>query len=694
MRIRVKPVTLIGFSIAAALCTSQSTKGQAPPTPTFKTEVEYVEVDAVVTDEQGRFVRDLRKEDFQIFEDGKPQTITEFVLVEIPVERTERSLLASMPIEPDVQSNERPFAGRIYVLILDNLHTAPLRTQLVKRAARLFIERHLGANDLMAIVHTDGRSDSAQEFTSNKRLLLASVDHFMGRKLESATIARNTEYFTRSTGGRVDDPYEIERGFNARSTLRALKQVAEWLGSVRGRRKTILFISEGIDYDISDVFNNRSASSIMDETRDAIAAATRSNVSIYAIDSRGLTGFADDAIEVGTFADQLPAVQTDDGTATQRPGIGPGGLANELRLAQDSLRTLADGTNGFAAVNSNDFLSAFDRIVNDNSSYYALAYYPPSNRRDGRFHRIEVRTSRKDVTVRARRGYMAPRGNATPPRLTSNDGASPEMLEALNSPLPSSGVGIRVFAAPFKGASPNASVVLGIELRGQDLRLGDKQRLELSYLAVDASGKIRSGDTDYLGFTSLPSEIRARVEQSGLRVLNRIDLPPGRYQFRIGARHPASGAVGSLTHDLEVPDFHKLPFGISGVLLTSVAGVSTMTARADEQLKNLMPGPPVALRAFPRTDEIVVFAEIYDRQGNAPHTVDIATTVRSEAGAVLLEHRDERSSTELKGSSGGYGHIARVPMDKFEPGRYVLIVEARSRLGHTASRTVPFEVTP
>ena len=98
-------------------------------------------------------------------------------------------------------------------------------------------------------------------------------------------------------------------------------------------------------------------------------------------------------------------------------------------MSQDSLRTLADETNGFAAVNSNDFGSAFERIVSDNSAYYVLAYYPPSNKRDGKFHRIEVRTSRPGLRVRARRGYAAPKGNPqAQPAVTKNGGASPVVL--------------------------------------------------------------------------------------------------------------------------------------------------------------------------------------------------------------------------------------------------------------------------
>jgi hypothetical protein len=294
--------------------------------------------------------------------------------------------------------------------------------------------------------------------------------------------------------------------------------------------------------------------------------------------------------------------------------------------------------------------------------------------------------------VRARRGYLAPKGKASAARIENVDGASSSVLAALNSPLPMSALGMRMFAAPFKGAAPNASVVMGIELRGKDLTLTGNQRVELSYVALDASGRARAGDTDFLTLT-LPQEARTRVEQMGIRIINRVNLPPGRYQFRVAGRDVATGAVGALSYDLEIPDYEKLPLSMSGLLLTSAAGSATPTARGDAELQRLLPGPPTSLRMFPQADELVLFAEVYDRTGGTPHTVDITTTVKSVGGRIVFEHNDERSSAELQGANGGYGHAVTVPMSELEPGRYVLTVEARSRLGDIASRQTQFEVT-
>jgi VWFA-related protein len=655
---------------------AQQPTAQQPPT--FKVRVDYVEVDAVVTDRQGRIVRDLKKEDFQVLEDGKSQAITNFTMVDIPVDRDNRPLFSPSAIEPDVRTNEKPFDGRVYVMVVDDLHTRFGRSVRVKAAAKQFIERRLGANDLMAVVHTAGANDANQEFTNNKRLLLAAVDKTQGRKLDSATASKTNEYNNtrgiRQQGDILNDPDDMERGFNARTTLDTLRNVSQWFGSVRGRRKAILFVSEGIDYDIYDVIaaqgsNHQSASMVLDATRDAIGAATRSNVAIYGIDPRGLTDLGDESIEIGSFPDDASV------------GVGQGSLQNELRLSQDSLRTLSEETGGFAVVNKNDFATAFQRIVEDNSSYYVLAYYPPDPR-PGRTHKIDVRLTRPGLTVRARKAYLTPK-KVDPPKATGNSPSTPELRDALDSPLPVSGLTMHVFAAPFKGVAPNASVLFGVELRGRDMKVDPNSKILLSYLAIDANGKVKGGNTDSLTLTNLKPESKARIEQSGLRMLNRLDLPPGKYQLRIAAQDSAGGNVGSVQYDLDVPDFTKAPFSMSGLVLTSGAGSVFPTVKADEQLKPVMPGPPVALRAFPQNDEIALFTEVYDNVATPPHKVDIVATVTTDDGKVLFKTDEVRDSSDLGGKRGGYGYTTRIPLKDLALGSYVLKVEAKSRLGQT-----------
>lgn len=664
-------------------------------TPRFQAQVEYVEVDVLVTDSQGKLVRDLTKDDFQVFEDGKRQTISNFSMVNIPLERADRPLFQPDPIEPDTASNERPFNGRLYVAILDDLHTNALRSQLVKNAAKQFIQRNLSANDLMAIVYTGGRSDWSQEFTNNRRLLMNSVDRFIGSKLQSATLNKSQEYFRQRdldlnnnlNGRSIADPEDAERAFKARNTLATIKSVADWFGGIRGRRKTMLLFSEGVDYDITDIIRGvdqraSQASIVLDDVREAVSAAARANVSIYAIDPRGLTDMGDDTIAFGSLGNQ------------DNPGNGLGlsGLRNEQMMAQMNLRTLSDETGGFATVNTNQFANAFQRIVEENSTYYVLAYYPPSNKRDGKFHKIEVKTTRPGLTVRSRKGYQAPRGKPPAPAAGK---ASAELMEAMASPIPVGGLGMRVFAAPFKSTAPNASILLGVELIGRTLALADNGKIEITYAAVDAQGKSKAGSTDNLT-TNLRPDTKTRVQQTGFRMLNRFALPPGKYHLRVAARDAAGAVAGSVTYDLEVPDFAKQPLGLSGILITSMSGSAMVTAKNDDQIKDVLPAPPIAARDFPQNDEIALFAEIYDNQTGPAHRVDITTTIQTDDGRVVFKAEDERNSSELQGAKGGYGYALRIPLNDVAPGAYVLHLQAKSRLGNDVGigRQLRIRVTP
>src|SRR3954465_2290139 len=167
--------------LLAALLQAGTPPPQSPQPPvTFKVEVNYVEVDASVTDAQGNFVRALTKEDFQILEDGKPQALTAFSMVDIPVERIDPPLFAKTAIVPDVVSNRTPFEGRVFVIVMDDKHTRFDRTSRARAAARLFIERYIGANDMVAIVNTSGYGKAMQDFTGNRVLALKAIDAAMG----------------------------------------------------------------------------------------------------------------------------------------------------------------------------------------------------------------------------------------------------------------------------------------------------------------------------------------------------------------------------------------------------------------------------------------------------------------------------------------------------------------------------------
>jgi VWFA-related protein len=678
-------VLVLTAAVVTAQAPTPATPPQEGPNVTFKVEVNYVEVDARVLDAEGNFIRDLTKEDFQIVEDGKPQTIDTFALVNIPVERPEVPLFAREPIEPDVSSNARDFNGRLYLFVLDDLHTAALRTQLVRNAARRFIETKLGANDMAAVVSVRGTTEGMQGFTDNRRLLVRAVDRFLGQRLENETLLRlNTPQPNEQgqLGPASADPADMERGMNADASLRTLRNAAEFMAGVRGRRKTLIYISEGIDYNIAD-FTRLASSRVAAAAQEAVAAATRSNVTIYTIDPRGLTTLGDDDITLSSTTADLNLRS----------------MYRELQLAHDSLRVLADSTGGFAVVNTNDFATAFDRIVSENSSYYMLGYYPTNDRRDGRTRKISVRVRRPGAQVFARRDYIEPRGRppaASTPTVAA--GTSIALRDVVNSPLPLSGLTMSATAAAFRGTAPNASVSIVIETRGRDLTLkndGGKYvgNLELSVSAFDRDGKYKVGERPTVTFGLRP-ETFTRVTESGVRVLTRLELPPGRYQLRVGGLSGETGLRGSVFYELEIPDFSKDPIMMSGLLLTSPFSSRVVTAKPDPLLEGLLPGAPTTIREFPVDDELALFTEVYDNQLTPRHMVDISTSVLTDEGRVVFTTSDTRSSEELEGKRGGYGYTARVPLKDLAPGLYVLKVEARTRLGNVepVTRQIQFRI--
>jgi len=684
---------LVVFPLLAQQPAPPPPQPQAPsdqrPSVTFRVEVNYVEIDAIVTDAQGNFVRDLTKDDFEVVEEGKPQDLSVLSMVDIPIERTDAPLYSPTAIEPDVRSNAKEFNGRVFVLVLDDLQTHFGRSVRVRQAAKLFVERYLGANDIAAIVQTGARKDGAQEFTSNHTLLLKAINTFAGQKLRSATLDKIDDYYMQretNPGAAPRDLSEAERAFKARNTLSTLRQVADYLAGVRGRRKAVVYFSEGIDYDIDNTIGNRYATDLRDEMLAAIAAATRANVSFYGVDPRGLSGLSDEGIEI-TAVPNDPTL-----------GLGYASLSDELRRSQDSLRTISEETGGFAAVNRNDFREAFGHIIQDNSGYYLLGYYSSDTRRDGRFRRVQVRVKRPGLTVRARKGYTAPKGKAQSTTTLANTKTSPPLREALDSPIPISGLPLSVFAAPFKGTAPNASIAVTIEVEGRGLSFAEQNGLfaddvEISVIAIDRDAKIKDGGRDLVQLKLKP-QTREAVARAGIRISRRLELPPGNFQLRVGVRDGGTGATGSVLYDLVVPDFPKDPLSMSGILIASGVGNQMPTANPDPEFKTVLPAPPTAIRDFPRGDTLALFTEVYDNQTKVAHRVAIKTSVIADDGKVVYTAGDERKSDELQGAKGGYGYSTAIETKGLAPGRYVLRVEAETLLtdGGKAKREVEFRV--
>ena len=516
----------------------------------------------------------------------------------LPRARSERPLFAANPIEPDVQSNNQG-EGRLYVFALDQVAGEQiLRT---RRFVRRFLEQYFAPNDLGAVVFL-GRADhsKAQGLTSNPRLLLDAVNAFSGG-FGSDPVP--TLPATQGGGGapRLGDDNNLERDMGMREAMSSFRGIVEYMATVHGRRKSLLLFSYGYQRSRANDplrvidYNGGTLSLAEEDLHRAVTTASRSNVVIYPIDPRGLTpdgGLGD--------AETAP---TPDVAATL--------------YARQTLTAIASVTGGFALNSSNSFDNAFNRIVQENSSYYVLGFSSTNERRDGRYRKLDVRVKRPGLTVRGRAGYMAPLRNERPPdppKPAANVSAA--VADALRSTVAVNGLPVRVFAAPFRGPSRDATVVMAVEVNAAQLGLVEKDgthvgTLEVSYFAIDMKNKFYPGQTQTARLTLKPDTYE-QVMKTGIRMIFETTLAPGRYQMRIAAGNRESKA-GSVVYDLDVPDYTRDPLVLSGVAMGSAATSQIMTMNAKSAFASTLPGNITSTREFAAGDTIGLYVEAYER---------------------------------------------------------------------------------
>jgi VWFA-related protein len=650
--------------VAAIACAAVVARTQEQ---SFRRNVEGVRLDVRIVDRDGRLVRDLTKDDVVVLEDGKEQAITSFELIDIPVTSEARAPI----VDPDVASNAAAAEGRVYLIVLDDLHTHPLRSVTVRALAREFIERNFGPNDLGAIIAASGRREMATEFTTNRGRLLAGAERFEGGFSAGVYCGSDKE------------PCQADE----HRTMRYLATLAKWLDGVDDRRKALLFISEGFNSGISDVFaaqsdpdgphvvgsgghgptaaNLADVSAAAGDARDVIDAATRSSVSIYAIDPIGLPGAPAPGIKpVTTLGDDDPG---------------------RIVIAQQGLESLAESTGGFALVHSNRFTDAFARVVSETSSYYLVGYTSSNPKPDGKFRSVRVHVKRPGLTARTRAGYVA--RNEKPSTSTTAAGTiAPELAAALSSPLQIPGLTMTMSATAFKGEKSKASVQVVIEA------LSDHLPIAIAIVAANPDGDIKAEEHGTLDMKAPAAAGTASVEPR-VRLVSRLTLSPGRYQLRAAGRD-SSGISGSVHYDLDIADFGKQPLALAGVTIASAAVASVPTSGTDRSWRERTLGPPTTQRMFSSRDQLSLFAEIYDNGGKSGDPIEVTTTVTSDVGDTMLTRVEKMLAQPGKNKSTMSEYMAIVPLNDLKPGRYVLAVEAHrtANRSHHVLRQIPFTV--
>ena len=392
--------------------------GQAQEQPRFRTGTTLVAVDTIVRDGHDRFVTGLTPDDFEVLEDGKPQTIESFyvVLDGRPQGRPSTAVVSPLPpLQPEPAAP--PEVRRVFVLFFDQEHMAPGGFNRARTAAERFVADTFQPGDVGGVVNrgtmVHNRLTSDREELRADLASLKPSAETRSRQLEMRDWPRfvsdyevwRVVYEDKQVLDEVvqraclDDPGQCSHGApvdeqvrqKARrlvdelqtagvATIKTLAGLVNGLTKMPGR-KTIVLLSDGF-------FAEDSWSNLQQLT----GLASRASVRIYALDTRGLNrgSASSDIIDAGPHS-----------------GGGMAETASLFDVGADAPNSLAVDTGGLMIRNENNFVKALDQIADDTNSYYVIGYRPTNTHFDGKFRQIKVRVKRSGLTIRARRGYYA-----------------------------------------------------------------------------------------------------------------------------------------------------------------------------------------------------------------------------------------------------------------------------------------------
>jgi VWFA-related protein len=668
-------------------------QGQQPARPTFRTGVNVVRVDVIVTGRDGRSVDDLGQADFEVTEDGKPQSIETFKLVKAdgqvrPGDPEPRQIRT----ESDEESEAARDDVRLFAIFFDDYHVRRTSAMSVRPALTAFIQKQIAPTDLVGLMYPL-TPVSAMPLTRDQDKLLSAVKSFEGRKYDYQPRHPVEEKYA------MYPPATVERIRN-QVTLSALESLVTRLGSLREGRKAVILVSEGFSNVLPAQLNDpnalpgvvsrapattprrgvptlpTSAADTMDDRAAFMAnvdliedikrvydAANRSNTAIYTLDPRGLSA--------GEFDMSQQAV----GQAADR---------TLLQNTLDTLRILSNETDGRAIINRNDLEVGLKQVVQDSSAYYLIGYNSSNTAADGKFHEIKVRLKRQGVQVRSRKGYWS---------LSKADMA--EMSKPLPAPVPTEvtkalgsiseprrGRFVRSWIGVARGENGKTRVTFVWEplppVPGLD-------RTPPSAVALQASSGRR---TYYDGVVKaeLPPTTAPSTTGDGATVVAAarppasitFDADPGAVQLRLSVQGERGETLDQEIRDLKVPDLTGV-----GVGLSTPAVYRSGNAREFQAL-TANPSPvPTASREFRRTERLLVRFDAYAAGTEAPA---VTAQVLNRAGNKMVE-------LPVRPPQGQAGFFQiDLPLAGFAAGEYLIEVKAKGPDGES-SELVAVKIT-
>jgi VWFA-related protein len=637
----------------------------------FHAETELVLVNVTVRDKTGKLVLDLKPEDFQIKEDGKPQKVVSF-----DVENTDAvpamDVAQAKPFDaspaPALNSGGPQAAAaiefkdrRLIVLFFDLSGMEPDEIDHSVGAAQNYVDKQMAPADLVSVVSLGSSLQVNQDFTSDHDLLkkaLQSLNPGAGQGFEEGSTG--TTEGTPDTGGSFtadDTEYNI---FNTDRRLEALRSVAERLSHVQ-QKKSLIYFSSGID---------RTGIENQSELRAATNAAVRANLSFYTMDIRGLQ-----ALVAGGEAQNASLRGT-----SPYSGQSTLNALNSNFTTQETLVTLAADTGGRAFLDSNDFSKVFKGVQEDTSTYYVLGYHSTNPARDGRYRRITVSLNRPGVKIEFRRGYYAPADY----KHSTQEDRERQLEEELNSDLPATDLPLYLAAGYFRIGENKFFVPISLAVPGSQIPFSstsnqDKATLDVIGMALD-SNKRQVGDMR--DTVKLAVNTSAEVRRKNVQYDSGFILLAGKYHLKFVVRENQSGRMGSFETDVDIPDLKTQPLKISSVVLANqIQPAKKNHSNNDPLIRDGSELIPSVTHVFSTGQHLYLYFEIYDpghesRGNDKPKSardsgIRLLTNIAFFQGKVKAYESPLQEVKELNAQDRGAAVFQLdVPLTQFKPGFY------------------------
>jgi VWFA-related protein len=532
---------------------------QQPQQPQYSVHVtsELVLVNVVVRDKKGNLVRDLKKEDFTLLEDGKRQAISSFDFENVDElatsGATEATVSGAAPEGALLRQADKPTElrardRRLMLLFFDFSGMDPEQIDRSVEAAKKFVQTRMQPADLIALVSLATNMRIDLDFTDDKtKVLNALTAYTSGQGQGFDNGATGSAEGTAETGGAFTPDDTDYNTFSADRKLLALQSVMQTLGKI-SQKKAIIYFSNGISQSGVD---NQSA------LRAATASAVKANVSIYPVDIRGLQAFP-------------PGGEAQNASLHGQSAYNGAAVLNDLSsnaATQETLSTLAEDTGGKAFFDSNDFSGVFSQVQKDSSVYYVLGFTSTNPLKDGRFRHLKVQVNRPDVKLDFRHGYYAGRDFEHLNRADHEE----QMQDEMASESPQTDVALYAGAAYFRQDDSHYYLAVSLVIPGSQIPF--VQAKDKDSATIDIIGEVRAGAKFAVGHlrdtVKLAVDSAQQVRRKNVQYNTGFLLAPGSYHLKFVVRENQSGRMGTFETDVQVPDLRKTPLRMSSVVLSS-----------------------------------------------------------------------------------------------------------------------------